>query len=140
MRSLCFKIACFIILPMLMLAFVSNGGATGAGMKTVATDVIYGGAAGALVGTGVSLLQEGPDWTKNLRRGTGIGLILGLGFGIYDGFVLGATHRNHRALFNVESRGVSWSVPQLVMTTEMSLAYKGSELFGFRFDALRYRF
>ena len=135
MQSLCLKTACLVTLSMVTLAFILTPDAESAGMKTVATDIIYGGAVGALVGTGVSLLEDNPDWDKNLRRGTGIGIILGLGFGIYDGFVR-ASHRERYALLNVESRQIAWSLPRLVMTA----ADQRAGLYDFRFDALRYRF
>ena len=140
MQSFCFKTAGRIILPILLLTFISNADANSSGMKTVATDIVYGGAAGALVATGVSLLEDDPDWTKNLRRGTGIGLILGLGFGIYDGFVLRASHYNRYALLNVESNLIAWSLPRLVMAPDLPSNAKSIGSFDFRFDALHYRF
>ena len=88
---------------------------------------------------GISTARR-PGLGKNLRQGTGIGLILGLGFGIYDGFVLYASRHERYALLNIESHRIAWSVPRLVMTSDVPSDGKSKGLFDFRFDALRYRF
>jgi hypothetical protein len=64
MQSFFFKTACLITLSMLILAFISTTDAESAGMKTVTTYIVYGGTAGALVATGVSLQQDDPGWAK----------------------------------------------------------------------------
>ena len=139
MQSFNFKTAGLGTLAMLTLIFGFTTDAESAAMKVVATDIVYGGAAGALVATGVSLLQDDPDWTKNLRRGTGIGIILGLGFGIYDGFVLRPSQSNRRALLTIESRQFNWSMPQIAITSSPFINARVRS-FDFRLDALRYRF
>ena len=87
----CCRFPQLILLALCLLLFLSNPpsvSAQGRGMKTVATDALYGGAVGTIGAVGVSLLQEEADWVKNLQKGTGVGLILGLGFGFYRGYVM----------------------------------------------------
>lgn len=139
MGSLGLKIVCLVLLSVSMFHSVSSADIGLATMQTIATDVFYGGMAGALVATGVSLLQEDPDWQRNLRRGTGIGIILGLGFGIYDGLILSAPHYDRRGLINIEAGRIDWSVPQAMINPDgfPPAAVNGVDLC---FDALRYRF
>jgi hypothetical protein len=81
----------------------------------------------------VSLLQDDPDWDTNLRRGTGIGIIAGLAFGIYDGFLSRRSPYDRYGMLNIESRRLDWSLPRVVVTPS-------GGRFELRFDAVHYRF
>ena len=50
----------------------------------VATDAVYGGVAGALIGGGVTLIDEGNHWQRDLMVGAGIGVLAGAAFGVYE--------------------------------------------------------
>src|SRR5882672_4977064 len=50
----------------------------------VATDALYGGIAGTLVGGGITLIDQGNHWERDLMVGAGIGILIGAGFGIYE--------------------------------------------------------
>jgi hypothetical protein len=50
----------------------------------VATDALYGGLAGAVVGGGITLLSSGDHWQRDLMIGTGVGILAGAAFGIYE--------------------------------------------------------
>ncbi|WP_242345649.1 hypothetical protein [Anaeromyxobacter terrae] len=50
-------------------------------MATVATDAAYGGVAGLLVGTGVSLVNEWDHWQRDMMIGAGAGLLVGAAVG-----------------------------------------------------------
>src|SRR3954465_11796966 len=50
----------------------------------IATDALYGGVAGALVGGGITLIDQGNNWARNLMVGAGIGILAGAGYGIYE--------------------------------------------------------
>ena len=60
---------------------VPNGRSTGA---IVATDALYGGIAGALVGGGVTLIDQGNHWQRDIMVGAGVGVLLGAAFGVYE--------------------------------------------------------
>lgn len=51
-------------------------------LATVALDAGYGGIAGLLVGGGVTLVQQGDHWGRDLSVGAGIGLIVGAAVGV----------------------------------------------------------
>jgi len=51
-------------------------------MAIVATDALYGGLAGVLVGGGVALLDDGNHWQRDLMIGAGVGILAGVGVGI----------------------------------------------------------
>lgn len=51
-------------------------------MAIVATDALYGGLAGVLVGGGVALLDNGDHWQRDLMIGAGVGILAGVGVGI----------------------------------------------------------
>jgi len=52
-------------------------------MAIVATDALYGGLAGLLVGGGVALLDNNGDhWQRDLMIGAGVGILAGVGVGI----------------------------------------------------------
>ena len=50
----------------------------------IATDALYGGVAGTLIGGGVTLIDQGNNWARNLMIGAGIGILAGAGYGIYE--------------------------------------------------------
>jgi hypothetical protein len=51
-------------------------------MAIVATDALYGGIAGVLVGGGVALLDNGDHWQRDLMIGAGVGILAGVGVGV----------------------------------------------------------
>lgn len=51
-------------------------------MATIATDALYGGVAGVLVGGGIALLSDGDHWQRDLMIGAGVGILAGVGVGI----------------------------------------------------------
>ena len=51
-------------------------------MATIATDALYGGVAGVLVGGGIALLTDGDHWQRDLMIGAGVGILAGVGVGI----------------------------------------------------------
>jgi hypothetical protein len=51
-------------------------------MAIVATDALYGGLAGVLVGGGIALLDNGDHWQRDLMIGAGAGILAGVGVGI----------------------------------------------------------
>ena len=51
-------------------------------MAIVATDALYGGIAGLLVGGGIALLNDGDHWQRDLMIGAGAGILAGVGVGI----------------------------------------------------------
>ena len=50
----------------------------------IATDALYGGFTGALIGGAVTLIDQGNNWQRDLMVGAGIGILAGAAFGIYD--------------------------------------------------------
>jgi hypothetical protein len=50
----------------------------------IATDAVYGGVAGAVVGAGITLIDNGNNWARNLMLGAGIGILAGAGYGVYE--------------------------------------------------------
>jgi len=46
----------------------------------IATDALYGGVGGALIGAGVTLIDQGNNWARNLMLGAGIGVLAGAGY------------------------------------------------------------
>ena len=60
---------------------VPNGRSTA---SIVATDALYGGIAGGLVGGGITLIDQGNYWQRDLMVGAGIGILVGAAFGIYE--------------------------------------------------------
>lgn len=50
----------------------------------VATDALYGGIAGTLVGGGITLIDQGNHWERDLMMGAGIGILAGAAFGVYE--------------------------------------------------------
>ncbi|MCA1826925.1 MAG: hypothetical protein ABR567_15610 [Myxococcales bacterium] len=50
----------------------------------IATDALYGGFTGVLIGGAVTLIDQGNNWQRDLMVGAGIGILAGAAFGIYD--------------------------------------------------------
>ena len=50
----------------------------------IATDALYGGFTGALVGGAVTLIDQGNNWQRDLMVGAGVGILAGAAFGIYE--------------------------------------------------------
>jgi hypothetical protein len=50
----------------------------------IAQDALYGGVAGALIGAGVTLIDSGNNWARNLMVGAGIGILGGAAYGVYE--------------------------------------------------------
>lgn len=50
----------------------------------IATDALWGGVAGALVGGGITLIDQGNNWARNLMIGAGVGVLAGAAYGIYE--------------------------------------------------------
>jgi hypothetical protein len=50
----------------------------------IATDALYGGIAGAVIGAGITLIDNGNNWARNLMLGAGIGILAGAGYGVYE--------------------------------------------------------
>lgn len=53
----------------------------------VATDALYGGVAGGLVGGGITLIDQGNHWERDLMVGAGVGILVGAAFGVYEATV-----------------------------------------------------
>ena len=51
-------------------------------MAIIATDALYGGIAGLLVGGGIALLNDGDHWQRDLMIGGGAGILTGVGVGV----------------------------------------------------------
>jgi hypothetical protein len=50
----------------------------------IATDALYGGVAGTVIGAGITLIDNGNNWARNLMIGAGIGILAGAGYGVYE--------------------------------------------------------
>jgi hypothetical protein len=50
----------------------------------IATDALYGGIAGGVIGGGITLIDQGNNWARNLMLGAGIGVLAGAGYGVYE--------------------------------------------------------
>ena len=54
-------------------------------MVTIATDALYGGIAGVLVGGGIALIgQDSNHWARDLTVGAGAGLLVGGAIGVVE--------------------------------------------------------
>lgn len=53
-------------------------------IRTIALDSLYGGIAGGAVGGGVTLIDQGNHWQRDLMVGAGIGVLVGAGYGIFE--------------------------------------------------------
>jgi len=50
----------------------------------IATDAVYGGVAGAVIGSGITLIDQGNNWARNLMVGAGVGILAGAAYGVYE--------------------------------------------------------
>lgn len=50
----------------------------------IATDALYGGIAGGVIGGGITLIDQGDHWARNLMLGAGIGILAGAAYGVYE--------------------------------------------------------
>jgi hypothetical protein len=50
----------------------------------IATDALYGGVAGAVIGSGITLIDQGNNWARNLMVGAGVGILAGAAYGVYE--------------------------------------------------------
>jgi hypothetical protein len=50
----------------------------------IATDAMYGGVAGVLIGGGVTLIDQGNHWERDLMLGAGIGILAGAAVGVVE--------------------------------------------------------
>lgn len=50
----------------------------------IATDALYGGFTGALIGGAVTLIDQGNNWQRDLMVGAGVGVLAGAAFGIFE--------------------------------------------------------
>jgi len=46
-------------------------------LETVAIGAVYGAAAGAIVGVGIALIDQGNNWARDLTLGAGAGILVG---------------------------------------------------------------
>jgi hypothetical protein len=53
-------------------------------VKIIAVDALYGGVAGGLVGGGITLIDQGNNWARNLMVGAGIGVLVGAAYGVFE--------------------------------------------------------
>jgi len=65
-------------------------------MAIVATDTLYGGIAGALVGGGIALINNGNNWARDLMIGTGAGILAGVAVGAVHAVI--ENNDDHRAV------------------------------------------
>jgi hypothetical protein len=50
----------------------------------IATDAVYGGVGGAVIGGGITLIDQGNNWARNLMIGAGVGILVGAAYGVYE--------------------------------------------------------
>lgn len=50
----------------------------------IAQDAVYGGVAGAVIGAGITLIDQGNNWARNLMVGAGVGILAGAAYGVYE--------------------------------------------------------
>src|SRR5581483_5299569 len=68
----------------------TEGGGVGAAptgrsaVAIIATDAVYGGVAGAVIGSGITLIDQGNNWARNLMVGAGVGILAGAAYGVYE--------------------------------------------------------
>lgn len=67
-------------------------------MAIVAQDAFFGGLAGALVGSGVALINEWDSWERDLMIGTGVGILVGTVVGGVHAYNESAGDRRRRAV------------------------------------------
>ncbi len=63
----------------------------------IATDALYGGFTGALVGGAVTLIDQGNNWQRDLMVGAGVGILAGAAFGVFESATQKTTVTTHAA-------------------------------------------
>jgi hypothetical protein len=53
-------------------------------VKIIAVDAIYGGVAGAVVGGGITLINQGNHWARDITIGAGVGVLAGATYGVFE--------------------------------------------------------
>jgi hypothetical protein len=53
-------------------------------IKIIAVDALYGGVAGGLVGGGVTLIDQGNNWARDVMVGAGVGVLVGAAYGVFE--------------------------------------------------------
>lgn len=53
-------------------------------LQIVAVDALYGGLIGTVIGGGITLIEQGNNWQRDLAVGAGVGVLAGAAFGAYD--------------------------------------------------------
>jgi len=77
-------------------------------MVTIATDALYGGVAGVLIGGGVALIgRDGDNWARDLTIGAGAGLLVGGAIGVVEAVSDANDHPARRAAADVRTDGGS---------------------------------
>jgi hypothetical protein len=77
-------------------------------MVTIATDALYGGIAGALIGGGIALIgRDGDNWARDLTIGAGAGLLAGGAIGVVEAVSDANDHTARRAAADVRTDGGS---------------------------------
>jgi hypothetical protein len=77
-------------------------------MATIATDALYGGIAGVLVGGGIALIASDSDhWVRDLSVGAGAGLLVGGAVGIVEAVSDANDHPAQRAEADIRTGGGS---------------------------------
>jgi hypothetical protein len=77
-------------------------------MVTIATDALYGGIAGALIGGGVALIgRDGDNWARDLTIGAGAGLLVGGAIGVVEAVSDANDHPARHAAADVRTDGGS---------------------------------
>lgn len=59
----------------------------------IAVDALYGGVAGGVIGGGVTLINQGDHWARNLMVGAGVGILAGAAYGVYEAATQPTPHR-----------------------------------------------
>jgi hypothetical protein len=63
---------------------VENRPAGRSAVAIVAVDGLYGGIAGGIVGGGVTLIDQGNNWARDIMVGAGIGVLVGASYGVFE--------------------------------------------------------
>ena len=88
-------------------------------MVTIATDALYGGIAGVLVGGGIALIASDSDhWARDLTVGAGAGLLVGGAVGVVEAVSDANDHPARRAEADIRTDGGS-------APSGLALAYGG---------------
>ena len=77
-------------------------------MATIATDALYGGIAGVLIGGGVALISsDSSHWARDLTVGAGAGLLVGGAIGVVEAVSDANDRPARRAAADVRTDGGS---------------------------------